>query len=1087
MSFTLFDKLKSGTGDSYADAEYVEFDSSSSDGLLQETSNLNDALMKVDRTGLGAPITSSNGDYTAIFTNRNEWFNKEVRNTDTTNGLKTFTLPTDAILTQVFNDGTNRTYPFYITISHTAGTNTDSTNRIEVRPVAGSDTISGRNFITLAIGDSVRLEKSSSTAEWVVVNEQVIVTNPTSVLNDVELQNETWDASTNGILPTTYEKGDAFRVVNAPSDGTGRFGETMEDGDWIIWESTDSGTWQETPHKWFVLPAHDVRRISAAGSNFLSTVSESDTRVDAANAGNETTIRFWISPALFSSAPLDDPDNDPNNPRPSQTIRYIGGNNHTNSTGTFVYINHFYNAYLYVGVTPSYTIQNLSRMYVRVYNIDDNLVNEYSLLNNFEYVSSISNSTYNFYVFKGSSSSPTPYYYQQLRILNVWRTTTQRDFTLNTDRVNVTANVENLQESQLDSSTAAKLNKQITLDFDDRYKLDGISETTEDDTNQTLTEFRAKTGPISSSIDDYQTFDQLPVNSEGDTSWIVVLDDHITLTAITPVSGGSGTYSPVSPSTIAGKHMYTVNLTGGTGAFNLIGTEAEVIGLTLGPDFVVDRQSLAQDVVDDLDKSLPISLTKLDANSTISYTNGANYVPKNPHVTNNNSFIYLKNTPAPGTSYPLTNPVLENEINASDVDLSLVDANGTSVGLGSIYIPNSDGSGGIAQYSHVLRGAGLFGNYIRAQFPDENNPNVLLGGWINTNKMQLSDHSDFIRVKEKNTSNYRTICSYNDQVFSFHVGNEDSVAGTPRNIRHYQNPVIAPGNGLGAINAELGQNQEAAFALLNSRVSLSSSVWNISMTLIENGEDFASAGINYTVGNKESDIAQTTHNIVFDNGNDPAETVEVKLRYQACNCGSYPYWRYLIWVSAGSIGSNRAIRVEVYYETPNAPTSGSGLTLSRVNVDGWIDNPFGGINKVAILFSRSALGSDLECTASVNGQHVAQIDMRYPWADLDYSDVLIGTHNGFRGRVQNLQGVQLIQGSSRLTYFTEQDLEEFVRHHDSQYGDYLWGLFQPPDKNVENVNFTETVEFHNLVFTAPNGTRYRLSIENDGSLTTTEL
>ena len=108
---------------------------------------------------------------------------------------------------------------------------------------------------------------------------------------------------------------------------------------------------------------------------------------------------------------------------------------------------------------------------------------------------------------------------------------------------------------------------------------------------------------------------------------------------------------------------------------------------------------------------------------------------------------------------------------------------------------------------------------MKIGFPDGNNPHVLLGAWINTNGLQGFDHLPLIQVKVHGTTNtYRTICSFNDSVFSYHVGNEDSTAGTPRNLRHYQATTQETVAGqVGAISADLTGTNEAGFELDGAR------------------------------------------------------------------------------------------------------------------------------------------------------------------------------------------------------------------------------------------------------------------------------
>ena len=270
-----------GSGN-FGDATFV--------GLLQGANTVVDALERIDATGLGADIFRFTGNYAASSANQSEWFDGRalVRMRGLGSGVGngagafTFDLPGTSALNTIFNALVAKGLPevFRLTLEYTGGDPFSSvlTNRLRVRPrTAPSPQIGGRTNINLANGQTVTLEITRSSG---VLSSYQVVAGPTTLeaatgtnLDDIELQDPavvTWDASATGVLPTNVLKGYAFRVVNAPPDGSGRFGEVMRDGDWIVWFADSFTSWSASPHQWFVMTGHDVRRITQLESDFLS-------------------------------------------------------------------------------------------------------------------------------------------------------------------------------------------------------------------------------------------------------------------------------------------------------------------------------------------------------------------------------------------------------------------------------------------------------------------------------------------------------------------------------------------------------------------------------------------------------------------------------------------------------------------------------------------------------------------------------------------------------------------------------------------------------------------------------------------------
>lgn len=316
--------IASSTGE-LADANQVLNDSSSQTGLINNSANVQIALDRVDATGLGAPIFAFSGNYAAASANISEWFNDQANRhlqgaAGQANGLRTFDLPGTTALNSVFDSLTGHGLPelYRLTISYLGGVAGASVteNRLLVRPRSSpSPQIDGRASVTLAHGDQVTFEitRSSGTlSTYNVISEGRLQGSPAGdTLDDIQLRTEIWNANDGGILPSTVLQGYAFRVANAPTDGSGRFSEVMYDGDWVVWSAATFTQWSDTAN-WFVIAAGDVRRLTLAGQQFLEHVGTKTVTVrgaDYADSAGEIRIGLYngtYDPGdLNNNAPID--------------------------------------------------------------------------------------------------------------------------------------------------------------------------------------------------------------------------------------------------------------------------------------------------------------------------------------------------------------------------------------------------------------------------------------------------------------------------------------------------------------------------------------------------------------------------------------------------------------------------------------------------------------------------------------------------------------------------------------------------------------------------------------------------------------
>lgn len=296
-------------------------------GLLNGVNNAETALRRLDGTGVGAAIFRFTGAYSAQASNIAEWFGGKqlirLRCIDSgtgpsVSGAVRFDLPGTTALNTAFDQLVAAGLPEQITfiIEYTGA----SDDFLSIFPrVSPSPQIAGATNIVVRSGVAATIEITRSSGVLSDYIFQAIggIGNGGNVSADsiklINPQNAVWDASANGPLPTTgVVKGNAYPIVNAPSDGSGRFGEVMQNGDFAIWFGEAFSSWASEPHQWFVLPAHDVRRITALEQQFLTGIevtpeSNRNTIIRGANyadSAGEIRLKIYPQRADYDAADL---------------------------------------------------------------------------------------------------------------------------------------------------------------------------------------------------------------------------------------------------------------------------------------------------------------------------------------------------------------------------------------------------------------------------------------------------------------------------------------------------------------------------------------------------------------------------------------------------------------------------------------------------------------------------------------------------------------------------------------------------------------------------------------------------------------
>jgi hypothetical protein len=291
-------------------------------GLFSGANNTEAALRLVDGTGLGARVRPFVGSYAAQSTNIDDWFGGRQRNRlrCTSNGGISpviFTLPGTTALNTAFDTlAANNLEEILVFIIEYTGPSS-AFLRIIPRP-APSPQIQATSSIIVRSGVAATVEISRT--QGVISSYIFSAIAPIGEISGSDLDaiklvrpaDAVWDASTNGLLPSVgVVKGNAYLIVNAPSDGSGRFNEVMLSGDRAVWQGETFTSWSAEPHQWFVLSAHEVRRISALEQDFLNNVVESpvsdrNTVIRGAIYADEANeIRLKIYPTAEDYTPAD--------------------------------------------------------------------------------------------------------------------------------------------------------------------------------------------------------------------------------------------------------------------------------------------------------------------------------------------------------------------------------------------------------------------------------------------------------------------------------------------------------------------------------------------------------------------------------------------------------------------------------------------------------------------------------------------------------------------------------------------------------------------------------------------------------------
>ena len=463
-------------------ASEVETDDVSLSGVLSGATTVQEVANRLDGTGLGANIIEFSGDLEAD-SDLDQWFQNrqivqlETSSAQTDDALLTFTLPNLNNLGLAFDELAllNLTESLTLVITHSAGQSVSVINNVLTITPSLNNSASFNNSdlpIRLALGESATL-RITRDSEGVISGWKLIslatVASGTAAYGDLSIQNQHWVNATGATLPDTASQGDLFLVEgSSPNDGTLRTdlassittGRYIYDGDYVAWLSDSFTSWSNGDD-WAVFGLNEVQRLSASSGRFLAQVSETDFRRNVARVNTLTTSAVsWLDESTFTSPPSLTPSTDADNPRQDSDYRYVGGNENQGPNGDFRLNRNAFSTFLTIGITREFLdTHSLSDVFITMTDDGGDQLFSYSLADDFTEQVDPAFTGGDLRYFSRSQSINYP----SLATIAIYLTSVQRTFALNSTTVDVTGNVSDLAENQLASDLQTKINDATTM------------------------------------------------------------------------------------------------------------------------------------------------------------------------------------------------------------------------------------------------------------------------------------------------------------------------------------------------------------------------------------------------------------------------------------------------------------------------------------------------------------------------------------------------------------------------------------------------------------------------------------------------
>lgn len=622
-----------------------------------------------DRSQEQRPLNTFENSVTITSTNLGDFINRNSLYVRSTNARVDFVLPAETTIVGQ--------YPAIFELSHFGGTQRfDSgfspTNTVVIRrPVdynsndpstflrRTSETGANLQFAELHRGDTAIITKEDADSPWVVIESS---TDPrTSILPNGVFQlnsrgvtfptNANGDHFIGGLSLYTPTQGDAFVVIGSGITEESTFGRSINTGDVIV-SKVDSPSLllDENNDDWLIIRDAGGGELTLREIRFLSTVGESDTFTDTRleTRSDVNSVRVFLSPFILDHAPFINPSTDPNNPQSGETGEYIGGDELDGADYDFQAsasdIGDFdgvasatiaNSAHVYIDIDGGFDIQeNINDVFLVHIDRDGVEIARHNLNTEFRPIT-LTGSSDTYYVLDdvGATDNFSSINFHQGQTLNVVIRTTNRTFDLG-ESFNVIPSIKDasIPITKLDLNTQALIGADHSLSDSQESKLSGL-ETTGTATTWTSGDLYVKvndhaSGDLSNYVNVGQQNGIIP-NYESTRHVTFLVPKFVTVTGLQKVENTATKLSVTSIGTILNRQAFTAELPAISGnnspldnVWQVDGTASNLVLSGAVDSFKIGVNNLGQDVLDRLNHdvtppTLPDNIQRLSDDMTV--------------------------------------------------------------------------------------------------------------------------------------------------------------------------------------------------------------------------------------------------------------------------------------------------------------------------------------------------------------------------------------------------------------------------------------------------------------------------------------
>ena len=822
--------------------------------------------------------------------------------------------------------------------------------------------------------------------------------------------------------------------------------------------------------------------LSAAQVNFLNQVSEIDNRIDMANLDDQSEVQLfeiYLAEDFLSASPVN-----------------TGGSNYVASgtAQTFQSGTHLGNRLLYIAITPQYITDNTAAN-IDIRFIEDTgiVTHNFNLATDFRRVDTLDDSGRQFYIYDPiqDPNSATYVFYTPLTRIRGVRTGLDDHYRLNSTTVDLTQNIDDLQESQLSDLVRAKLNRGTHLSAEQTARNDAIELTTTESNIGDSTTFRVRYGDNTGSINDYSPE---VTNTDGiiplfQTQLISILvDSNITISNLAMAGGNQNiAVTQQIPTLIDGYNQYSTTLpsavdpTGNplNNIVSLVGTIDTIEADGLSSTVKIDDDNLGTDVLTLITGSqniLPEPLQLFASQSRVDNLSNTNFISENPHVGIGNTFAVLKNEPDGSDGTP-TSPISAsdfiNEITDSNVTLT-PPTDLTRVFFPSIIAGNMptlfDGTS--FETNGALTGASVVGAPFELNFPTDENFRLTLGFWLYFESE--SSNAPLIEFKRANDDVYEEVIGYHEGNLTHQNKNDDSVPDTTRTVTHR----LTEENGLEVQQYTGSGTSSGAFRVNTART------YTIRAQLrfpgFAGGEDAGSDTHDIIISDLNTDIGNTNVTFTFTDPTFGTNTHTFTYNYESI---TRPYegaghTLNIQTTNVATLNPDAVIDITVEYSTTET-IPGHTSTFTPENVSGAV---IGSRRRRRLIFEfmKHPTTDNMRVLYSIDGQTRGTIDFNYQLFRYTFDSVRV--NNNPHSVMQNVQGFLLNTETIAAESPSVDDLAGYLTAHDTKDTDYVWDNVRAPNQDIEEIVMNENIVFPNLSVTKEDDSgRFGVRVNDQGN------